>query len=217
MTDFTHIRRVIDVKEEDIAGALSSREATRELLDHLAKVSQPASGASKVMLVFGHMATVECEWLEGGLRVDIVEEGGDTVVESYVELGGNARERLFAPLHFRAPLEEFTDAIERAGHLIAPLTMVARSRGRVSVSATVSVRMSSLPPAPVAISDSSLFVAPAAPRTPEVDVKTPVAPLVTQQILDLLNAKTIAPPPPRAPTNSSPEVDVLDEGWGEDE
>ncbi len=216
MTDYTHIQRVLDLTDDDINQALRSRDSTRDLLERLARISMPATGSSKVMLVFGHMASSACEWLEGGLRIDISEEDGACVLETYLELGGNMRERLFAPLRFRAPLDEFTDAIERAGHLIAPLTLMARSQGRVSVSATHSVRMSSLPPPPVAISDESLFVPPSA-RTPGVDLKTPVVPLVTQELLQLLQAKTIAPPPPRAPTHSAPEIEELDDGWSDDE
>lgn len=218
MTDFTYLRRVVDVTDDDIADALASRETTRELLERLASISLPSTGSSKVMLVFAHMATATCDWLEGGLRIDILEEDdGNTVLETYLELGGNMRERLFAPLRFRAPLAEFTDAIERAAHLIAPLTMIARSHGRVSVSATHSVRMSSAPPPPVAISDESLFVPPSS-RMPDL-MKTPVAPMVTQEILQLLQAKTIAPPPPvpRAATSSAPEIEKLDEGCTDDD
>ena len=223
MTDHSRIKRVIDVTDDEIAEAVEDREATRALLAHLAKVSQPRSGCSKVLLVFGRMATAACEWLDGGLRVEVVEDGSDSVVESYLDLGGNMRERLFPPMRFKAPYREFTDALERAGHLIAPLAVVAQSSGRVAVSVTVSVRMSSLPPPPVAIADESLFNAPAAPRAPSIDMKTPAAPLVTQEILELLKRRTTSPapaqplPPVRPPVSSVPDLGTLDRGWGDED
>lgn len=172
MEEFAHLVRCLDVRETDVADAVASRDRTRALLLHLADCSAPNTGVAKVLLVFARMATTACDWIDGDLLVELVGHAEVTVVEAHTELGGGLRERLFAPASFRAPLVEFSRAIERVPHLVAPLAIRSASARRISLSASALVRRTTVPPPPVQIAPDSLFVrvpAPAALR-PDVDV-----------------------------------------------
>ena len=97
---FDSIERCLDLQEEHIVSAMDGRAATRDLLTRLATVSQPNSGSAKALLVYARLATTACDWLDGDLAVDLVDDGGQTAIEAGTELGGGLRERLFPPLKF---------------------------------------------------------------------------------------------------------------------
>lgn len=158
MNSFPHITRCFELTEEDIAGAVESRDDTRALLAHLAAISEPNAGAAKALLVFARMATSVCEWLDGDLRIEIVGDDDVSVVEALDDLGGGMRERLFQPLAFKTPLVEFSRAIERVPHMVAPLTILAQSERRITLGATAEIRRSSLPPPAVKIAEDSFFM-----------------------------------------------------------
>src|SRR5579872_4293893 len=122
-----HIRRCLELSDRDIAGAVAGRDSCRALLERLAEISKPGDGAPKLLLLFARMATSACEWLDGGLRIDIVGDGDVCVVELMDELAGGLRERVLPAFSMNAPLAEFIAAVERVPHLIAPLTMRRRS------------------------------------------------------------------------------------------
>ncbi len=157
---FAHIARCLDLQERDLPAALATREATRELLTHLAAVSAPNTGAAKALIVLARMATTACNWIDGDLSIDLLADGEATVVEVTTDLGGGMRERILSPLSFRAPIMEFSRAIERVPHVIAPLANRAKSPRRGSLSANEAVRRTTAPPPPIEISGDSLFVFP---------------------------------------------------------
>ena len=148
----------LELQEVHIAHAMVGREETKDLLDRLARVSAPNTGVAKVLLVYARLATTACEWIDGDLAIDLVDDRGGTRIEASTELGGGLRERLLAPLRFEAPLAEFSRAITRVPHMIAPLEVCALTPGRIRLSATAIVRRTTIPPPFVAIAAESLFV-----------------------------------------------------------
>ncbi len=146
--EFAHLVRCLDVREKDVGEAVVSRETTKALVSHLAARSAPNTGVAKVLLVFARMATTACDWIDGDLLVELVGDDQVTVIEVLTELGGGLRERLFAPTSFRAPLAEFSRAIERVPHLVAPLAIRSATARRISLSASASVRRTTFPPPP---------------------------------------------------------------------
>jgi len=106
-------------------------------------------------------------------------------------------ERALPSLELAAPLAEFVRATDRVPRLVEPLTIERRGRARLVLAATVHVRRTSFPPAPIEIAAESLVVrAPAAPPTPTLAQPEP------------------APLPVVTPEGSSAgALDVLDRGW----
>jgi hypothetical protein len=167
---FVHIVRCIDLQEHDVSGALGARERTAALLEHLAAISAPDTGAAKALIVFARMATTACDWIDGDLCIDLVGEAASTTIEAVTQLGGGLRERLLPPTRMRVPIGEFARAIDRVPHMVAPLVVRARSAHRVSLSATDHVRRTTGPPPPIEIATASLFV-----RAPSVVALDPEA------------------------------------------
>jgi hypothetical protein len=226
--DLELIARCLELQEAHIAAAIEERASTRALLDRLAEVSTPNSGAAKTLLVYARLATTACDWIDGDLGVDLVDDGGGTLVETSTELGGGLRERLFPPLRFDAPLEEFARAIARVPHMIAPLTMRSSTARRIRLSASEVVRRTTAPPPPMAIAEESLFVLlPAAvprslePRVEAEDDAPPGLPLVERgrAVVPPPEPATNRPPPPAAPppaglaSPSEPPINDVDGGW----
>lgn len=154
--DLDHIKRVQDLRDHDIQAAVATRDGTRALLARLVSVSAPETGVAKVLLVLARMATMTCDWIDGDMTVDLVDEGAVTRVEVSTEMGGGLRERVFAPLRLAAPLAEFTRAIERVPHMIKPLTV--RSRGEQRLSFAAAPHVGRTMPPPVEIASESLYV-----------------------------------------------------------
>jgi hypothetical protein len=158
----------LSLRDEHIEEAIESRTTTRALLLRLAEVSSPDTGIAKVLLVYARMATTACDWIDGDLCVELVEEsseseGGDrggrvTAIHTFTELGGGLRERLFPPMTFRAPLGEFSRSIARVPHMIAPLAVQSTAARRIRLSATELVRRTTVPPPLIGIASDSLFV-----------------------------------------------------------
>jgi hypothetical protein len=203
VADYSHIKRCLDLGQDDVAAAVESRERTRELLQHLAKVAEPGTGAAKSLLVFARMATTACGWLDGDLRVDIVGDADVCAVEVLEELGMGMRERVFPPLAFAAPLDEFVRAVERVPHMIAPLTVKSKTPRRMVLGATAELRRSSLPPALIKIAEESFFV-PKAPPAPVASRPPPAAPkkitLKREALPPELPLVVPARPPPLPPS-----------------
>jgi hypothetical protein len=206
--ELAHIARCLDLGEADIVGALASRERTKALVLRLEEVSEPNTGVAKVLFVFARMATTACDWLDGDLVIDLVAAGDTTRVEVGTELGGGLRERVYAPLVFRAPLEEFARAVERVPHAIAPLRVGTKTPRRITLGATEVTRRTSLPPPSIEISADSLFLRLGSPPLPKDgdEGATPTSlPVVA------------ATPPPAKPAAARPVSDLplgeLDSGW----
>jgi len=205
--ELVHIARGMDLTEADIVGAIVDRVHTKALLTHLAACSAPNTGVAKALLVLARMATTACDWLDGDLIIDVVAVDEATRVDVNTELGGGLRERVFAPLVFRAPLEEFARAIERVPHMIAPLRIGTKTPQRISLGASQGVRRTSLPPPPIEIAPENLFVRiapPRMPRAPELDEPPGSLPVV---LAAPPAAKSAAP---GALTDPPPDVDS---GW----
>jgi hypothetical protein len=167
MSAWSHIARCLDLRDDDVANAVQTGESTRELLAHLAAVAAPDTGVAKALLVFARMATTACDWLDGGLRVELTSDGDDTRADLTTDLGGGLLERALPPVVFHAPLSEFTRAIDRVPRMIAPLRVGKRGSQHLVLTASALVRKTSAPPPPIEIAPESLFVrAPAAPRPP---------------------------------------------------
>ncbi len=221
MPDYAHIKRCFDVTNDDIAAAVESREETLALLRHLAAVSQPDTGAPKVVLVFARMATTACEWLDGTLRVDLKAVGSKTQVDVTSELGGGLLERVFPTLRLDVEIGELSRTIGRAEQRILPLRVLASTATHIVLGATEAERRSTMPPqGGVRIADDHLFRSTSlrAAKVPAVD-------------LDELDLPVVEPRPvsvtPKRPKRSGPATtedtptaaiarDDFDAGWDDD-
>jgi hypothetical protein len=223
--NFALIACGFDLREDHISGAIVSRDETRALLTHLSAVSAPDTGAAKALLVYARMATTACDWLDGDLCIDLVGEVDDTSIRAFTELGGGLRERLFAPMLFRAPLAEFARSIGRVPHMIAPLVMRSGTLQRVRLSAAEPVSRTTVPPPRIAISAESFFLRVPSPDGADdfADLPLPIveprpapahfeAPSVDERAEG--SAPDSPPPKPKDPTDPLPLND-LDLGWEE--
>ena len=156
MTDSFRIESCSEIGEEHIEAALESRGAMRALLTAASDVSAPMEGVPKVLLPLARMATKACEWLEGSLRIEISGNDEESLIEVMADLGGGLRERVFPPLSFQAPLDEFVRALRLAPRLIFPLKLKERA-GVLVLTATEKVRRSTAPPPPIEIGEESLY------------------------------------------------------------
>ena len=196
-----HIARCMDLREEDIAQSIAARQSAGDILAHLAKVSAPNTGAAKVLLVLARMATTGCDWIDGDLRIELTANADGTVVDVSTDLGGGLFERVLHPITFKAPLEEFSRAIDRVPRMVAPLIIRARTERRMILSATAAIRRTSAPPPPIEISAENLFVRAPAPAAPPQLLATDQAPL------------PVVSSQPRL--LSEPPLAELDDGWDE--
>lgn len=208
MAEFASINRCIDLGEEHVAAAVQARDETRALLEHLARVSAPNTGAAKVLILFARMATNACDWLDGDLRIEIVGDAEVSVVEVMCELGAGMRERVFPPVAIRAPLVEFLRAVERVPHLISPLAIAMKTGRRLVFCASEQVRLSTLPPQGIRIAEDSVLI-PRAPASPsrdvdEAEVTLPVVKPTLPVVRGERSSATRVPPPklsrPAAPS-----------------
>jgi len=206
--ELAHIARCMDLNEADIVRAIASREPTKALLARLAARSAPNTGAAKALLVLARMATTACDWIDGDLIIELVEVDGATRIDVATDLGGGLRERVFQPLVFEAPLEEFTRAIERVARMVAPLRLGAKTPQRITLVASATVRRTSLPPPPIEIAPESLFVHPGSPAVPDAGDGEPLP--------ASLPVIVVAPPaakPEVARGASDLPPNELDSGW----
>lgn len=210
---FEHIERCLDLQEQDIVEAIASGESTRALLARLASLSAPNTGCAKVLLLYARMATTACTWIDGDLVIELVAKGDTTVVEAATDLGGGLRERALPTVTLRAPIAEFTRAIDRVPHMVAPLAMQAKSPKRIVLTATATVRRTSMPPAPVEISTDSLFIRvphAAVPKDGELAQSPAPLPVVTASTRAKSGKGESAPP--KQGVSEPPGSDV-DSGW----
>ncbi|HEY3819474.1 MAG TPA: hypothetical protein VGL81_20030 [Polyangiaceae bacterium] len=209
--ELAHIARCMDLNEADIAGAIVDREHTRALLVHLAARSAPNTGVAKALLVLARMATTACDWIDGDLAIELTEADGTTRIDVATELGGGLRERVFSPLVFQAPLEEFARAIERVGHMVAPLRIGGRTAQRIALGASEAMRRTSMPPPPIEIASESLFVRLGPPPVPKdrADEELPGS-LPVILAASPSGAPAAKSSPARSSTDPPPDVDS---GW----
>lgn len=114
---------------EQVMRALRSPEAMRDLLEHLAHLAAPRSGATKILVPLCQMGSKRCKWVDSALTIEIVDEGGErTKILAGVDIGGGARELLFPKLILEVPWTEFAAAIEAAPRLVEPMTIRVKKR-----------------------------------------------------------------------------------------
>ncbi len=192
MARFADLERCADLSEEDVAAAVSDRASLRALMERMAAIARPDEGASRLLAVFGRMATTACDWLDGDLRIELVGDATTTVIDVLTDLGGGLRERAVPSAVLGVSLGELISAIERAPELVRPLTITMRTERRVVLSASAEVRRSSLPPAIPAL-DAPVRPRRAAPAVPAVPPRVARTDVVrTPRVSDL--------PEPREPS-----------------
>lgn len=168
-SDAGELQTCRELRGAHVARAIASRQATIDLLRHLVSISAPRTGAAKVLLVFAWMGTSACEWLEGGLRVELDEEPAGTRVEVATDLGGGARERLMPPFVIKAPIEEFWTALRREPRIVGSLEVHAQGDRHLVLCASAQARTTSAPPPSFRIAQESLYArAPAPPKVPSL-------------------------------------------------
>jgi hypothetical protein len=123
MSGYAHIRSGLELEDAMIEGSLDTREDVKLLLDHLAEIAKPASGAPRALEVFAKLATPACEWLEGGLILELQGTARGTSIASYVAIAGDLRERLFRPIVFPVDFAEFAMTAVKQAFTIAPLVV----------------------------------------------------------------------------------------------
>jgi hypothetical protein len=157
MADFERIRTCFGLTPLDVSRAIESRDQTKRLLDHMAKIAKPNQGAAKILLVFARMATAACEWLDGDLRVEIVGDGEVSVFEILTELGGGLRERALPSFAIKVPLAEFVKAVERLPKMLEPLHVRSQTDRRIVFATAFDERGRTVPPPPVTIAEEHLI------------------------------------------------------------
>ena len=162
MRDWAPLQRCIDLRRNDVAEAVATRDECSALFEHLAAISAPSSGAPLVLLVFARMASTACEWVDGGLYIEAVGRGDATEFDVLQDLGVGLRERLLPRFTMRAPLAEFARALRRIPAMIRPLAAEATEH-HIVLPASETVRRS-YPPAPhITEAESSLLLMPPTP------------------------------------------------------
>lgn len=214
-------RRCIDVTPSQIAEALHTKEATGELLAHMAKIAKPGEGAAKILVVIARLATTECDWLEGGLVVTLV--GAErTQLTIAVDLGVGMRELLFPRLTLGVPRAEIASAIRKAPALVFPM-MAFFERDKVVLTCDAEA-VGTLPPPSFLISEASLrkSLAPAVRKSllPPKDAAMASLPPLYSDLASLKvdvpafgEADLLAAIPKRARVPDIGELDDVDAAW----
>lgn len=104
-----------------MAFAIASKEAMGELLEHMASIARPGEGAAKIFVPIARMATTDCDWLEGGLTVNVGGTATTSRIVIAVDLGVGMRELLFPRFELDVPRAELVRAIKVAPALVHPM------------------------------------------------------------------------------------------------
>jgi hypothetical protein len=206
VTDFAKIKSCRDITDDQIAEAIETREDTRALLEHAAKIGSPRTGGARVLLLFARMASPSCDWLDGALRVEIASAGDNSEVsniETFADIGAGLKERIFPLIAIGVPIEEFVIAVKKFPKAIAPLSFTRPSPRRVVLTAgevEKIQRASSAPPprarlkTPPALSLGDLPTVGAAPKSSPPPQPAAHLPAV------VMSASEIPPAPAQAET-----------------
>lgn len=144
---FSHLERCAQLGQADLELAVGSREDCRDLLARMSEISgRPDSGAAAVVSVFAAIASDACDWLEGDLVVELVEDDEKVTVRVSTDLGAGARENIFEPFVLHVALAEVTGAIERTPAVLGTLKLRKISWKRASLLAKEPVRKTTIPP-----------------------------------------------------------------------
>lgn len=135
MSDWSFVLDARDLTDELLAEAIESRADVRALLERLSQAISPNTGAGRVLLLFARMATSDCDWLEGGLRIDVIERDGGVVIETFTDIGGGLKERALPTVTLKCPLSELVQFIASDPKAIAPLVATRPGPDRLHLAA----------------------------------------------------------------------------------
>jgi hypothetical protein len=138
-----------------IEASVTTKKACWALLDHLAYIAEPSTGAPTMLLVFARMATTACVWLEGGLRIELHRDRDTVWIDVLTEPGESIADRVFPSIAVHVPLEEFLGAVERVPEMVNPLSVVTKTHDCLTLGAIAYVRRTSGPMP--AVSDACAF------------------------------------------------------------
>ena len=155
---FAHLERCGQLGQGDLESAVTSREDCERLLTRMSEVSAPDTGGAAVLSVFAALASTACDWLDGDLVIEMVEDDDAITVNVQTDLGGDMREKVFRrPFVLRMPLAEINAAVERTPDLLGALKLRRISWKRLALSANQEVRSSTMPPR-IGTSDASVWM-----------------------------------------------------------
>jgi hypothetical protein len=154
---FSHLEQCGQLSQGDLEIAVNSREECAALLARMSEIAVRDSGAAAVLSVFAALASTACDWLDGDLVIEMVEDDEVTSVSVLTDLGGDMREKVFRPFLMKVPLSEMTAAIERTPDILGGLKLRKISWRRIALSANEEVRRSTMPPR-IGASDASAWM-----------------------------------------------------------
>lgn len=144
---FSHLEQCGQLGQGDLETALGSRADCEALLTRMSEIAVPDTGAAAVLSVFAALASAACDWLDGDLVIEMVEDDEVTTMSVLTDLGGDMREKVFKrPFVLRIPLAEISAAVERTPDILGSLKLRRISWRRVALSANEEVRRSTMPP-----------------------------------------------------------------------
>jgi hypothetical protein len=143
---FSHLETCAQLGQADLELAISTREDCRALLLRMSEISAPKTGVAAVVSVFAALASAACDWLDGDLVIELLEEDDVTTIRVSTDLGRDMREKVFAPIPFRVALSEILAAIDGTPGLLGALKLHTISWKRVELLANEQVRRSTMPP-----------------------------------------------------------------------
>jgi hypothetical protein len=209
MSDLSHITSCLDVTSDDLNAARASRSAARALVERMAHVARPNQGAAKILHVIATIA--ECDWFEGGLRVEIGGDPDMCVLDVLGELAVGFSERVFPSIVVGVPLDEIRRAVHLQPRFILPLKLKHDRPSRLVFSAEAESRFSTMPPPEIKVGDEAVTwgrrtrppaLAPASPRGKQPPVahgKQPPPPPPEKQPAAPPKSKVPPKPAPTAP------------------
>jgi hypothetical protein len=153
-----------------------------KLLRQLADISRPDSGATKILIAIARLAKPATDWIDGALRVEIEGAGGKTRFTIMEDLGGGMRELVFPRLVVDAPFEEFERSLKLAARAVAPL-QIERGSGPTLVLTNKRASKTLQEPPSFELAEDCLW------RSLPPSVR-----------------KSVAPPPPKAPSKRPPPI-----------
>ena len=143
---FSHLEQCGQLSQPDLETAVTSRDDCAALLARMSEISARDTGVAAVLSVFAALASGACDWLDGDLVIELLEDDEVTSVNVLTDLGGNMREKVFRPFSMSVPLDEITSAIDRTPSILGALKLRRISWRRIVLSANEELRRSTMPP-----------------------------------------------------------------------
>jgi hypothetical protein len=125
MTEASELQSCEEVTHEVIEAAFNPvgrphpAQRVLRLLERMARVAKPKTGAHRILLVLAKLAQVD--WINGGLLITFSEFGEATEVDIRVDDGKIAAR--WRSLSVAVPLSEFSDFVRQWPGAIRPLTL----------------------------------------------------------------------------------------------